>query len=623
MVLLIVGTAASLTYQSLSKTLPFLAKQTEENLQIQTEKSAFEVSYQLDAWSDLMAVTIQSLDILNLKNRDEQLERLLNASKDLQAIYIFDPKVQNDSKKLLFLANTYSTKSTEFQPKSKEIERAIFNYYNDQLKKNERTSKEVASILDKTGLPLGLLAVKFNVKSSSQTLWVVVSFTLDKLNQKLPRSIATRSMILDAQGRAFLSTETTTKVDNRKLQTNILLNRHISGYLGEFNAADGQTFFSSFAKIQRYSNLSVVVQRDALQSKLIIKKTIFHSVIWGLLFVMIALFMADLMSRHLTKGLGKITDATQHIARGDFDFKIAVDSQDELGAVGQAFNLMTRHVQGLLKDQVEKMRFAKELETAKVVQSTLFPKGDINTPYLDVSGFYQPASECGGDLWGHFEIKPGCEVLFIADAMGHGAPAALMTALAYAVNKTLAELLQDEGKKSWGPSQILTLLNNVLYRAVAGQMSMTFWIGVFDFHKAKLTFSNAGHNFPFLINSDSNKKTPLSLVLQGSPLGIEEAPVFSEKTISFSANDQFVLFTDGLIECTNPQGVAISRKQLAEKLMTFKDTSASNYKNNIVSDAYHYFSGFPAIDDITLVVASVKKLAEKTSEVEFFEKLAS
>ena len=60
---------------------------------------------------------------------------------------------------------------------------------------------------------------------------------------------------------------------------------------------------------------------------------------------------------------------------------------------------MTVEIKRLLKETAEKARMESELLTAHTVQETLFPPSHFKNDILEIMGFYQPASECGGDWW--------------------------------------------------------------------------------------------------------------------------------------------------------------------------------------------------------------------------------
>lgn len=132
---------------------------------------------------------------------------------------------------------------------------------------------------------------------------------------------------------------------------------------------------------------------------------------------------------------------------------------------------------------------------------------------LLVSGYYCPATECGGDLWGYFEIKKDVFALFIADAMGHGVPAALITALAYSSYKTIEDLMISQKSQLDSPDDILKALNRVIFSALEGKIHMTCFLAVIDLNTKKMTYSNAGHNFPLRLSKKYQNQNQYKMLL--------------------------------------------------------------------------------------------------------------
>ncbi|MCX6126403.1 MAG: PP2C family protein-serine/threonine phosphatase, partial [Proteobacteria bacterium] len=183
------------------------------------------------------------------------------------------------------------------------------------------------------------------------------------------------------------------------------------------------------------------------------------------------------------------------------------------------------------------------------------------------------------DLWGHYKVDESKQLVFIADAMGHGAPAALVTAIGYATCQAVATILMDEPGLNHSPSKLLERANRIIYDAVEGKISMTFFAALLDFEKGNITFANAGHNFPVIltgnrmdsrISKQAKEKFSSSYVISlkqhGTPLGVDRDAVFKEKTLDLCAGDKIFLFTDGLIENQSSDGSPMGRKNLLEML---------------------------------------------------------
>jgi sigma-B regulation protein RsbU (phosphoserine phosphatase) len=235
---------------------------------------------------------------------------------------------------------------------------------------------------------------------------------------------------------------------------------------------------------------------------------------------------------------------------------------------------------------------------------------------LTVTGFNKPATECGGDWWGTFQVGSDIQYVFIADAMGHGVPAALVTTMAYACCGTLVSMVKEQGdiKELASPAAILTKFNDVLYQAVKGRISITFFALMIDHNKGIIRFANGGHNPPLLIplNADddrltakSKKNTTMTLRAEGNILGVGPSEKFTERELELRPGDKIFLYTDGLIEGKDPQGSAWGQRTLSHKLTALADKRAEELGTTLINDAYRFFDGVPQDDDITVVVVEI------------------
>ena len=100
---------------------------------------------------------------------------------------------------------------------------------------------------------------------------------------------------------------------------------------------------------------------------------------------------------------------------------------------------------------------------------------------------------------GSYNISEGVELVLIGDATGHGVPAALITAMTYAVSNVLVKNMIGKKFDEIQPSEILYEINKILYGALAGQLCMTFFAVLLDTHDNRMKYANGGHCFPILV----------------------------------------------------------------------------------------------------------------------------
>src|ERR671910_1046724 len=91
------------------------------------------------------------------------------------------------------------------------------------------------------------------------------------------------------------------------------------------------------------------------------------------------------------------------------------------GTVGQA--LMEQRLE---QERMERERIEQELEVARSIQQASLPEEVPNLEGWQITPYYQPAREVGGDFYDFFELEDGLVGVVVGDATGKGIPAALV-----------------------------------------------------------------------------------------------------------------------------------------------------------------------------------------------------
>ncbi|MBF0237564.1 MAG: serine/threonine-protein phosphatase [SAR324 cluster bacterium] len=247
------------------------------------------------------------------------------------------------------------------------------------------------------------------------------------------------------------------------------------------------------------------------------------------------------------------------------------------------------------------IRMAAELKTASAVQQALFPKYLPDFENLKFASFFQSASETGGDWYGFMQIQNTLYSL-IGDVTGHGTPAALVTATASATCAMIQKLYLLEQKKL-SPGEILSHLNHIVRDTGSSQYLMTFFVAAIDIQTGYMTFSNAGHNFPFVIKSGGQVSKLLNSNLR---LGDKMDSEFTESALQLQTGDIIFLYTDGLIENENKEGEMWGERRLRNVLAEKGEESLKEFVNIVVKDAYEFYEGQQMADDTTIVAIQWK-----------------
>ena len=260
-------------------------------------------------------------------------------------------------------------------------------------------------------------------------------------------------------------------------------------------------------------------------------------------------------------------------------------------------NLFGRATQTLVLSQAAKEAYDAvdyELRTIADIQKSLLPSSTPHVLGLDVAVHYQTAKRAGGDYYDFFPLAEGKLGVLIADASGHGAPAAVLMAIAHSIAHTLPDPVR--------PGELLTHLNSHLTRRYTRSTGnfMTAFYAVFDPTNGNLSYASAGHNPPRLLRCADGSRLTLNRA-QRLPLGIRAEEVYAEQVVPLQSGDQVVFFTDGVIEAVNPDGDVFGNDRIDTALATCPRT-AEQLIQTILSELTTFTAGAPIADDRTLVV---------------------
>lgn len=347
--------------------------------------------------------------------------------------------------------------------------------------------------------------------------------------------------------------------------------------------------------------ISLVAKSKALSAvELLMRK----SIVFFILLLSVTITISLLASNSLTSALLKLFEATKNVAQGNFSFKVHINSSDEVGVLAENFNRMSAEVSRLLDETAEKARMESELNTAKTVQETLFPNTDSQVGNLQISGFYESASECGGDWW-HYCIAQDKIFLWVGDATGHGVPAALLTSAA----KSAASIIENLDAT---PSLAMSLLNQSIYDVSKGKLMMTFFIASFDPKTSELVYANASHEAPYLIRkNDGNLKKkdliPLNDIMNPR-LGQARDTMYEEVTIDFNEGDLLYLYTDGVPDIQDPAKNSWGEREFIKTIIESAKLSKDpiEFRDLFVKTFQDFRQNQTLIDDVTFFVVKNK-----------------
>jgi hypothetical protein len=102
-------------------------------------------------------------------------------------------------------------------------------------------------------------------------------------------------------------------------------------------------------------------------------------------------------------------------------------------------NNATPVLEALAQELRERERVEQELQVARRIQQASLPKDVPTQEGWQITPFYQPAREVGGDFYDFLKLPKGRLGLVVGDATGKGVPAALVMASAHSMLRAVAQ----------------------------------------------------------------------------------------------------------------------------------------------------------------------------------------
>lgn len=352
--------------------------------------------------------------------------------------------------------------------------------------------------------------------------------------------------------------------------------------------------------------------------------------------------VAGLTSRALAKPVRILKDGALALAKGDYGYRVRIDSDDEFGELAAFFN----HVADSLKADLDRMesqraqieeysqtlektvrertrelaeansmlrmrndQMEEEVQMAAAVQRKIVPRQEElpRAPGLSFGARYHAMDNVGGDLYDVVELGGGRYAFTIGDVSGHGIPAALIAAMAKASFRAHAVLGED-------PSEILARVNSELCELIGEE---TYYVSAFlatlDANDGTLSYANAGHP-PALLRRTGGQVEELD-VSEGQLLGISEDFPRASGCVRLSPGDRLVLYTDGIVEARSASGEFYESPRLSGFVSERGGGSVSELAGAIIDDVNAFCGGARQGDDRAILAIGLDAYRDKTAAV--------
>jgi serine phosphatase RsbU (regulator of sigma subunit) len=234
----------------------------------------------------------------------------------------------------------------------------------------------------------------------------------------------------------------------------------------------------------------------------------------------------------------------------------------------------------------------QELRMARDIQQALLPRKVPRLAGWEVTAYYRPAREVGGDFYDFLELEGGRLGLIVGDATGKGMPAALVMATTRSMLRAVSQAL---GSSS--PGEVLRRANDALFTDIPPNMFVTCLYAILDPKGGRLVYANAGHDLPYRRYGGDAEE----LRARGMPLGLMPGMDYEEKEIVLEKDESVLFYSDGLVEAHDPRREMFGFPRL-RALVGEHGSAEGPLVERLLQELYFFTGeGWEQEDDITLV----------------------
>lgn len=287
--------------------------------------------------------------------------------------------------------------------------------------------------------------------------------------------------------------------------------------------------------------------------------------------------------------------------------KLNIKGNNEFSNMAREFNTMTDEINSYIKNikllNKEKHMQEAELDIARNIQLGLLPSRKYKNSDVSIDAYMYSAKEVGGDLYDYQISENGEIYLSVADVSGKGVSAALFMSRAITLLNMYARL-------GMSPSKIAEEFNNTLAKNNPNKLFITAFIAKYNPKTRELTYTNAGHNEPYII---SDKLIILDKA-HCMAAGIFSDLSYEEVTVTLKEGDALFMFTDGVNEAQNNQKHFFSTEYL-EKILSEHTKTKNKILEDVLQELRSFADGAVQSDDVTMLLMKTEKSYHRTLEL--------
>lgn len=243
----------------------------------------------------------------------------------------------------------------------------------------------------------------------------------------------------------------------------------------------------------------------------------------------------------------------------------------------------------------------EQLRLAGLVQRDFLPSHLPNCSEAQWAVTFIPAEWVSGDIYDIARIDEQHIGFYLADAVGHSIPAALLT-IFIKQSLVMRETIGNS-YRIFAPAEVMKNLNlKMVGQKLSGYQFATCSYCLLNIRTRQLTFARAGHPYPILLRPG---QPPQQLQTRGALLGIFDNAEFIQQTVQLQAGDRLLVYSDGA-EPLIGHNTTSELFQFSDELLAIKDKPITEIVDRLTDLAHNRHVDPAELDDLTLVGLEIR-----------------
>ncbi|MBL8061831.1 MAG: PP2C family protein-serine/threonine phosphatase [Anaerolineales bacterium] len=242
----------------------------------------------------------------------------------------------------------------------------------------------------------------------------------------------------------------------------------------------------------------------------------------------------------------------------------------------------------------ELRQLESELELSQIIQRGLLPSEIPFVDGLNIAAFSRPAQIVGGDYFDFVDFKDGSNGFVMADVSGHGVSAGMLMSSLQTAFQTLVP-------EADSPLSVLERINRLYIHNIRVTTFVTIFLGQYNPRTRTMSYANAGHSSAYLYRMATDEE--IWLRPTGPAIGLMERFLLRREDVQLEPGDILLLYTDGITEAADRQGVLWGEDRLAEIIRQNAKATAEQLIQIIMKAVKEHTNGSPLADDVTLIIS--------------------